>query len=162
MWLWLIVVAVSLQRLGELVLARRNTKRLLAQGGREHGAGHYPAIVLLHTAWLVALVLFIPPDTPPDLIWLAILVLLQVARIWVIASLGGRWTTRIIVMPQAPLVARGPYRWMRHPNYVVVAAEIIALPMVFGAFWIAIVFTLLNAAVLAWRIREENRALGRG
>jgi len=162
MWLWSIVIAVTLQRLGELMLARRNTKRLLAQGGREHGAGHYPLIVLLHTAWLAALVLFIPPDTPPDLVWLTVLVLLQVARIWVIASLGGRWTTRIIVMPQAPLVARGPYRWMRHPNYAVVAAEIIALPMVFGAFWIAIVFTLLNAAVLAWRIRAENRALGRG
>lgn len=161
MWLWLIVAVVALQRLGELFLAQRNTRRLLAQGGREHGAGHYPVIVLLHVSWLAALVVFIAPQTQPDPVWLAILIILQAARIWVIASLGGRWTTRIIVMPQAPLVARGPYRWMRHPNYAVVAAEIVALPMVFGAFWIALVFTLLNGAVLAWRIREEDRALGR-
>ena len=161
MWLWLIVAVIAVQRLGELVLARRNTRRLLAQGGREHGAGHYPVIVLLHVSWLAALLVFIPPQTPPDFLWLAILIALQAARIWVIASLGGRWTTRIIVMPQATLVARGPYRWMRHPNYAVVAAEIVALPMVFGAFWIALVFTLLNGAVLAWRIREEDRALGR-
>ena len=161
MWLWLIVAVIAVQRLGELVLARRNTRRLLAQGGREHGAGHYPVIILLHVSWLAALLVFIPPQTPPDLLWLAILIALQAARIWVIASLGGRWTTRIIVMPQATLVARGPYRWMRHPNYAVVAAEIVALPMVFGAFWIALVFTLLNGAVLAWRIREEDRALGR-
>lgn len=162
MWLWLIVAVVAVQRLAELVLARRNTRRLLAMGGREHGAGHYPVIVLLHVCWLAALLVFIPPQTPPDPVWLAILIALQAARIWVIASLGGRWTTRIIVMPQAPLVVRGPYRWMRHPNYAVVAAEIVALPMVFGAVWIAVVFTLLNGAVLAWRIREEDRALGRG
>ena len=162
MWLWGIVVLVALQRLAELLLARRNTRDLLAQGGREHGAGHYPAIVALHTAWLVSLVVFVPAETRPDPVWLAILVLLQVARVWVIASLGRRWTTRIIVMPQAPLVARGPYRFMRHPNYAVVAAEIVALPMVFGAVWIAVVFTVLNAAMLAWRIRAEDRALGRG
>ena len=162
MWLWGIVAVVALQRLGELALARANTRRLLAQGGREHGAEHYPAIVLLHTAWLLALVIFVDPQTRPDWGWLALFVLLQAARIWVVASLGRRWTTRIIVMPEAPLVVRGPYRWMRHPNYAVVAAEIVVLPLVFGAWWIALVFGLLNAAVLAWRIRSEDRALGRG
>ncbi len=162
MWLWGIVVAIALQRLIELVIARRNTARLLAQGGREHAPGHYPVIVVLHAAWLASMVVFVPTNTPPDFFWLALLVLMQVARFWVLASLGSRWTTRIIVMPDAPLVARGPYRWMRHPNYAVVVIELIALPMVFGAVWIALVFTVLNAAVLTWRIREEDRALGRG
>lgn len=162
MWLWVIVVAVALQRLGELALARRNTARLFAQGGVEYGAAHYPALVVLHTAWLLSLVVFVPWSTSPNLWWLALLLLMQAARLWVIVSLGARWTTRIIVLPGAPLVARGPYRWMRHPNYAVVAVEIIALPMVFGALWIALVFTVLNAAVLFWRIREEDRALGRG
>ena len=161
MWLWGIVVLVALQRLAELLLARRNTRDLLAQGGREHGAGHYPAIVALHTAWLVSLVVFVPAETQPDPLWLAILVLLQVARAWVIASLGRRWTTRIIVMPQAPLVARGPYRFMRHPNYAVVIAEIAVLPLVFGAWPIALVFSILNAAVLAVRLRVENAVLSR-
>jgi len=161
-WLWGIVIAIALQRLVELVIARRNTARLLAQGGREHAPGHYPVIVALHAAWLVAIVALVPPDTEPDFWWLALLILMQAARFWVLASLGPRWTTRIIVMPDAPLVARGPYRWMRHPNYAVVAVELIALPMVFGAVWIAIIFTVLNAAVLTWRIREEDRALGRG
>lgn len=161
MWLWGIVAVVAAQRLAELALARANTRRLLAQGGREHGARHYPAIVLLHTAWLLALVTFVDTETRPDWGWLVLFVLLQAARIWVVASLGRRWTTRIIVMPDAPLVVRGPYRWMRHPNYAVVAAEIVVLPLVFGAWWIALVFGLLNAAVLAWRIRSEDRALGR-
>ena len=162
MWLWAIVVAVALQRLCELVLARRNTVRLLAQGGREHGASHYPAIVALHAAWLACLIVFLPPQTQPNFYWLALLLLMQLARFWILVSLGARWTTRIIVLPGAPLVARGPYRWMRHPNYAVVVVEIVALPMVFGAMWIAIVFSILNAAVLFWRIREEDRALGRG
>lgn len=162
MWLWGIVVAVALQRLAELALARANTRRLLAQGAREHGAAHYPVIVVLHTAWLVALVLFVSPEAQPEWGWLALFVALQAARIWVVASLGRRWTTRIIVMPGKPLIARGPYRWMRHPNYAVVAAEIVVLPLVFGAWPLALVFGLLNAAMLFWRIRAEDRALGRG
>jgi methyltransferase len=162
MWLWGIVIAIALQRLSELVIARRNTARLLAQGGREHAPGHYPLIVVLHAAWLIALVVVVPADATPNFYWLALLVVMQAARLWVLVSLGSRWTTRIIVMPDAPLVARGPYRWMRHPNYAVVVVELIALPMVFGAVWIAAIFTVLNAAILTWRIREEDRALGRG
>ncbi len=146
-----------LQRLSELALARRNTARLLARGAREHGAAHYPLIVALHAAWIAALVAFGlgNPVSPP---WLAAFVLLQILRLWILASLGDRWTTRIIVTGE-PLVARGPFRLMRHPNYTLVAAEIVVASMVLGLPWIAAIFTALNAAVLAVRIRAENAAL---
>jgi methyltransferase len=149
---------VTLQRLGELWLAKRNTKRLLAQGAREHAPGHYPLIVALHAAWLASIWWF-GLSRPVDGLWLAMFVLIEVGRIWVLFSLGARWTTRIIVLPQAPLVRRGPYRLVDHPNYVVVVAEIAVLPLVFGLWQIALIFCVLNAAVLSIRIREENRAL---
>jgi methyltransferase len=155
-----ILALVTVQRLGELWLSRRNTSRLLAQGAREHAPGHYPLIVALHAAWLAALWWLAPPR-PVDGFWLAMFVLIEIARVWVLASLGRRWTTRIIVLPDEPLVRRGPYRLLSHPNYAVVAAEIAVLPLVFGLWQIAFVFTLVNAAVLAVRIRQENRALGR-
>ncbi|HET9812851.1 MAG TPA: isoprenylcysteine carboxylmethyltransferase family protein [Sphingomicrobium sp.] len=156
----LILALVTLQRLGELWLSIRNTKRLLAQGAHEVGRRHYPLIVALHALWLAAL-WWLAPGRPVDGFWLAMFVLLEVARIWVLASLGSRWTTRIIVLPQAPLVERGPYRWVRHPNYLIVIGEIAVLPVVFGFWDLALIFSLLNAAVLTVRIREENRALGR-
>ena len=155
-----ILALVTLQRLGELWLSRRNTRRLLAQGAREHGRGHYPLIVVLHATWL-AVLWWLAPGRAIDGFWLAMFVLIEIARIWVLASLGPRWTTRIIVLPGAPLVRRGPYRLFDHPNYVVVVAEIAVLPLVFGLWQVALVFTLLNAAVLTIRIREENRALRR-
>jgi methyltransferase len=155
-----ILALVTVQRLGELWLSRRNTSRMLAQGAREHAPGHYPLIVALHAAWLAALWWLAPPR-PVDGFWLAMFVLIEIARVWVLASLGRRWTTRIIVIPGEPLVRRGPYRLLSHPNYAVVAAEIAVLPLVFGLWQIAFVFTLVNAAVLAVRIRQENRALGR-
>jgi methyltransferase len=156
----LILGIVTLQRLGELWLANRNTRRLLANGAHEAEPGHYPLIVAVHAAWLLTLWL-LAPGRP--IIWplLAFFVLLQLARIWVIATLGPRWTTRIIVLPEAPLVKRGPFRFVSHPNYIVVAAEIAVLPLVFGLWTVAVVFTILNAAVLTIRIRAENRALGR-
>ena len=153
-----ILVLVTFQRLGELVLANRNTRRLMARGAAETGAGHYPLIVGLHAAWLLGLAI-LAWDRPANLIWLGVFVGLQLARVWVIASLGDRWTTRIISLPGAPLVRRGPYRFVSHPNYVVVAAEIAVLPLVFGLVGYAIVFSLLNAAVLAIRIRAESRTL---
>jgi methyltransferase len=156
----IILALVTLQRLGELWLSNRNTKRLLAQGAREYGAAHYPLIVLLHALWLIGL-WWLAPSRPIDGFWLALFVLLEIARIWVLASLGRRWTTRILVLPDAPLVHRGPYRFVNHPNYMVVAGEIAVLPLVFGLPQLALIFSLLNAAVLAIRIREENRALGR-
>ena len=132
----------------------------MAQGAREHAPGHYPLIVALHAAWLGVL-WWLAPGRAVDGFWLAMFVLIEIGRIWVLASLGPRWTTRIIVLPGAPLVRSGPYRLFDHPNYVVVAAEIAVLPLVFGLWQVAIVFTLLNAAVLTIRIREENRALSR-
>jgi len=153
-----ILALVTLQRLGELVLARHNTRRLLARGAVEAGAGHYPLIVGLHAAWLLGLAI-LAWDQPVNLIWVGVFVGLQLARVWVIASLGERWTTRIIILPDAPLVRRGPYRFVSHPNYLVVAAEIAVLPLVFGLVGYAVVFSVLNAAILAIRIRAEGRAL---
>jgi methyltransferase len=155
-----ILALVTLQRLLELWLSNRNTKCLLARGAKEVGARHYPFVVLVHVMWLAAL-WWVARDRPVNGFWLAIYVLLQVARVWVLATLGPRWTTRIIVVPDEPLVRRGPYRFVNHPNYVVVAGEIAVLPLVFGFWDLALIFTLLNAAVLNIRIREENRALGR-
>lgn len=155
---WLVLL-VAVQRLGELALARRNTARLLARGGREVGARHYPLIVVLHAGWLIAIFLAVPADATPAWPLLALFVLLQVGRIWVIASIGEFWTTRIVTVPNAPLVRQGPYRWARHPNYLVVIGEIAVLPLTFGAWAIAVVFSLANAAVLTWRIRVENAAL---
>jgi methyltransferase len=155
-----ILSLVTLERLFELWLSKRNTWRLLAEGAREYGAAHYPLIVAVHALWLASL-WWLAPGRPVDGFWLGMYVLLELARIWVLATLGRRWTTRIIVLPGAPLVARGPYRLVKHPNYLVVVGEIAVLPLVFGLWPIALVFSLLNAAVLAIRIREENRALGR-
>jgi methyltransferase len=156
----IILALVTAQRLGELWLSNRNTSRLLARGAREVGAAHYPVIVAVHALWLAAL-WWLARDRAVHGFWLAIFVLLQLARVWVIATLGPRWTTRIIVLPEAPPVRRGPYRFVDHPNYLVVAAEIAVLPLVFGLWQLAAIFTALNAAVLTIRIREENRALGR-
>jgi methyltransferase len=155
----LVLAAVVLLRLVELLHAHRNTKALIRRGGIEIGARHYPLFILLHTAWLASLFLFVPADARFSWPWLALLLLMQAARLWCILSLGPWWTTRIITVPGAPLVRRGPYRFIRHPNYAVVVVEIAALPMVFGAWRIALIFSLLNAALLAWRIHVEGRAL---
>jgi methyltransferase len=155
-----ILALVTIQRLGELWLSNRNTKRLLARGAHEVGAGHYPLIVAVHALWLAAL-WWLAPGRAVSWFWLALFILLQLARVWVIATLGPRWTTRIIVVSDAPLIRGGPYRFVNHPNYVVVAGEIVVLPLVFGLLNVALVFTFLNAAVLTLRIAEENKALGR-
>jgi len=155
-----ILALVTLQRLGELWLAKRNTRRLLAQGAHEHAPGHYPLIVGVHAVWLIALWwLALPRPVHP--LWLALFVLIELARIWVLTTLGPRWTTRIIVLSGDPLVRRGPYRFVNHPNYWVVTAEIAVLPLVFGLWQVALLFTVFNAAVLTIRVRQENRALGR-
>ena len=153
-----ILALVTLQRLSELWLSNRNTCRLILEGASEVAPGHYPLIVAVHALWLAALWWLAPPQ-PIDGFWLGMFVLIELARIWVLASLGKRWTTRIIVLPEAPLVRRGPYRWVNHPNYLVVIAEIAVLPLVFGLWQLALIFSALNAAVLTVRIREENRAL---
>ena len=152
-----ILALVTLQRLGELWLSNRNTRRLLAKGAREHSPGHYPLIVAVHALWLIAL-WWLAPSRPIDGFWLGMFVLIELARIWVLASLGRRWTTRIIVLDE-PLVRRGPYRFVNHPNYMVVVAEIAVLPLVFGLWQVALIFSLLNAAILSIRIRAENAAI---
>jgi methyltransferase len=159
MWPAIAIFAfVTLQRLAELALARSNTRALLAAGAREHGAGHYPFIVVVHAAWLASLWL-LAPGRPVHLPLLAVFLLLQAGRIWVIRTLGPRWTTRIVVLPGAPLVTEGPFRFVSHPNYLIVVGEIAVLPLVFGLWEVALIFSLLNAAVLAIRIRAEERAL---
>jgi methyltransferase len=155
-----ILTLVTLQRLIELWLSNRNTRRLLAQGAYEVGAKHYPLIIAVHALWL-ALLWWLAPGRPVNWWWLALYVLLQLARLWVMGTLGPRWTTRIVILPDAPLIQSGPYRFLHHPNYAVVAGEVAVLPLVFGFWDLAIIFTLLNAAILSIRIREENRALGR-
>ena len=154
----IILCLVTAQRLAELVIARRNTQRLLARGGREVGQTHYPVMVTLHAAWLIGLWV-LAWDRPVRPAWIAVYGGLEVARVWVLSAIGPRWTTRIIVLPSEALVRRGPYRLIPHPNYAVVAAEIAVLPLVFGLPAFAAVFCLLNAAMLAWRIRVESRAL---
>ncbi len=156
----IVLAFVTVQRLGELVLARRNTVRLLARGGLAVADGHYPLIVVLHASWLAGLWL-LAHDAPVSLSLLAVFVVLQVCRLWVIASLGERWTTRIIVLPGVAPVRSGPYRFMNHPNYVVVAAEVAILPLALGLPLFALAFSLINAVLLWIRIRAENRALRR-
>ncbi len=151
---------VTLERLAELVIARRNTRALLARGAYEVAPGHYPLIVVMHAAWLASLwgLGWANPISP---FWLAVFLSLQAARIWVLATLGDRWTTRIIVLPGAPLVTSGPFKYVSHPNYLVVIGEIASLPLCLGLPLVAIVFSLANALILMIRIRAESSALSR-
>jgi methyltransferase len=149
---------VTAQRAAELVLSNRNTRRLKARGAFEVAPGHYPLMVAMHAAWLVSLFVF-GHDQPLNVIALIVYLFLQILRFWVMRTLGARWTTRIIVLPGEPLVSAGPYRYLTHPNYAVVAGEIAVLPLVLGLPWVAVVFTMLNAGILFIRIRAENRAL---
>jgi methyltransferase len=151
---------VTLQRLAELVIARRNTKRLIAEGAVEIGAGHYPLLVLLHTGWLAALWMFALWGHA-TIWWPAAIgyALAELARVWVMASLGRYWTTRIIAPRETPVVRRGPYRFLHHPNYWVVAFEIALLPLALGSWTLAVIFSVLNAVVLWWRIRVEEGSL---
>lgn len=164
--LYLVVVGLTaVERLAELVVSTRNARWSFARGGVESGRGHFPAMVALHTALLVACVVEVLVADRPFLPWLgwpalALVVASQGLRWWCIATLGPRWNTRVIVVPDVPLVDRGPYRWLRHPNYVAVVVEGIALPLVHTAWVTALVFTLLNAVLLArYRIPAEERAL---
>lgn len=159
MWPGIAIMAfVTAQRLAELGIARRNTEQLLAIGAKEHAPGHYPLLVAVHISWLAVLWWMAPGR---DIHWplFGLFCLLQLGRVWVIRTLGPRWTTRIIVLPGAPLVEHGPFRYVRHPNYLVVVGEIALLPLAFGLWQVALYFSLLNAAVLALRIRAEERAL---
>ena len=154
---WL-VAFLAVQRLAELALARSNTARLRMAGAVEFGAAHYPFVVALHVCWLAALWVF-GHGSPLSMPWLAVFAALQAARVWVIVSLGRRWTTRVLVLPGAGPVASGPYRWLRHPNYAVVVLEIAVAPLVLGLPMLALIFSVANAVMLWWRIGVENAAL---
>ncbi len=154
----LLLALVTAERLAELWWARRNTQVLLARGAVEHAAGHYPLIVALHALWLAGLWL-LGAGQPVQLGWLAVFFLLQVGRAWVLFTLGQRWTTRILVVPGETLVSRGPYRFVSHPNYVVVVGEIAVLPLCLGLPWYALAFSITHAAVLTIRLRAEKAAL---
>jgi len=157
-WTALILSYVTLARLVELAIARRNTAGLRQIGAIEYGADHYPWMVALHASWLVGLWIFAwgHPLCP---LALAVFAVLQVLRVWVFRTLGKRWTTRILIIPGETLVTTGPYRWSRHPNYYVVIGEIAALPLSFGLVAFALLFSLLNALMLLVRIRAEEAAL---
>ena len=148
---------ILVQRLSELLIAKRNTARLVARGAYEVGAGHYPVMVAMHSAWILCLVVF-GYDETVSLSWLAVFAVLQILRVWILGSLGSRWTTRIIILEE-PLVVRGPFKYVSHPNYMLVVAEIIVAPMVLGLVWVAAVFTVLNALMLWVRIGVEHKAL---
>lgn len=153
----LFLAFIIVQRLSELFIAKRNTARLLAKGAYEVGAGHYPVMVAMHSLWIACLV-FLGYDETVSFSWLAVFAILQILRVWILGSLGSRWTTRIIILEE-PLVVRGPFKFVSHPNYMLVVAEIIVAPMVLGLGWVAVVFTVLNAAMLWVRIGVEHRAL---
>lgn len=156
----LFVAFLVAQRLAELLIARRNTARLLEAGAVEHGAAHYPLIVALHGTWIAAIAVF-GWGEPLRGGWLAAFVVLQALRVWVLVTLGPRWTTRIVTVPGERLVARGPFRWVPHPNYAVVVAEMVVAPMVLGLWWVALPWGMANVALLALvRIPAEERALG--
>jgi methyltransferase len=164
-WLYLAFVgAVVLERFFELLLTRRNVERLRRRGGRLVGESHYPWMVLLHTGLLIAAPLEVFGLQRPFVAPLAAIAALLVAatmglRYWAIATLGERWTARIVVVPGEAPVEGGPYRFVRHPNYVAVVVEVAALPLVHTAWWTAVVFSLANAFVLRSRIRAEEEAL---
>jgi methyltransferase len=160
----LLVVAVGVERLAELVVSTRNARWAFAQGGVEFGRGHYPVMAAMHTALLVACIAEVAVADRPFLPWLgwpmlALVAASQALRWWCVATLGRQWNTRVIVVPGLPLVSAGPYRWLRHPNYLAVVVEVAALPLVHTAWVTALVFTLANAAVLAVRIPVEERAV---
>lgn len=163
-WYVALVLVVVAARLVELSVAQRHLRWAREQGAVEFGAGHYPVMVLLHSAFLVGCLVEVPLADRPFVPWLgwpmlAVLVAAHVLRWWCIRSLGNQWNTRVLIVPGLSLVSRGPYRWLRHPNYVAVLAEIVALPLVHTAWVTALVFTVANAALLAVRIRVENEAL---
>jgi methyltransferase len=160
-----LLLAVAAERVAELAVSGRNARRLLARGAVEAGRGHYPAMVAFHVALLLACFAepaLLPGRWPVSATWTAaaLVLLAQGLRWWVVATLGGRWTTRVLVLPGAAPIRSGPYRWLRHPNYLAVAVEVLALPLATGAWRTALVATALDAVLLRVRIRAEERALG--
>jgi methyltransferase len=157
--LWIALALIALQRVWTLAYAKRNTGRLLEEGAVEAGAIQFPLIALLQAAWLASMAIFIPASTPPIWWLLGVCAAIEIAHIWIILTLGKYWTTRVITVPGAPLVRSGAYGIFRHPNYIAVLAQIALLPLAFHAYIIAIVFAVLYAALITWRIRVEDALL---
>ncbi|KAA0964833.1 isoprenylcysteine carboxyl methyltransferase [Sporosarcina sp. ANT_H38] len=160
---FIVISIVIIQRLVELVVAKRNEKWMRSQGAFEAGAAHYPIMVSMHIAFFISLLaedfLFDRSVSSVWILFLVIFLVAQVARIWCLASLGKFWNTKIIILPGADVVQKGPYKWVRHPNYIIVTTELLVLPLMFGAYITAIIFTLLNAWMLSVRIPAEEKAL---
>ncbi len=159
-WIHLFILLIVAQRLIELIHANRNTKYLLENGGYETGQGHYIFFILLHSSWLIAMFVFAPLMPPYAGLPILAFIVLQLGRLWVIISLGKYWTTRIISI-DAPLIKRGPYKFMKHPNYFVVALEIPLLPLTLGLTNVAVIFGILNLILLSYRIQIENKELNK-
>ena len=157
--LYAIIGFLVFQRLVELGIARRNHRALVARGAIEFGRRHYPALVALHAGWLLALLGTIDPQTPVSIPLLAVFLLLECGRVWVVVTLGSRWTTRVMVVPGAKRIRAGPYRYVNHPNYLIVCGEIAVVPLMFGAWTLAVIASVLNLLALRTRIRVENKAL---
>ena len=157
--LYAIIGFLVFQRLVELGIARRNHRALVARGAIEFGRRHYPALVALHAGWLLALLGTIDPQTPVSIPLLAVFVLLECGRVWVVVTLGSRWTTRVMVVPGAKRIRAGPYRFLNHPNYLIVCGEIAVVPLMFGAWTLAVIASVLNLLALRTRIRVESKAL---
>jgi methyltransferase len=157
-WPHLLIALIAIERVAELAYARRNTRALLLRGGRETGAGHYPLFFALHGTWLAALALLARPDAHPEWPLLGAFAVLQLLRLWIIRTLGPYWTTRVIALDGADAVKKGPYRYLRHPNYAVVALEIPVVSLAVGLPWVALVFGCLNILLLLYRMRVEEAA----
>jgi len=162
-WFWVMIIALAMQRIAELMLSKRNERWLKSQGGYEVGAEHYKYMVMLHVTWFIAMVaehyLRSTALSPLWPVWLSVIVLTQVGRYMVITTLGKFWNTRIMVVPHLPLVKNGLYRFMKHPNYWIVGAEIALFPLLFELYITAFVYTILNTIMLAVRVRVEENAL---
>jgi methyltransferase len=160
-WPQVAALLVLLQRGAEELYSARNTRGLLAQGGREEGHDYYPVVAVTHLAWIAAIFFLIPPEAPIAGPLLTLYLVLQVVRYWIIGTLGAYWTHRIITLEKAPIVRKGPYSWVRHPNYMVTIAETLLLPMVFGASALGAIMTAIWSAVLYYKIMLEDAALAK-
>ncbi len=158
-WVYVIVVVVALKHLVLMAIARRNTRKLLLRGGYEVGAGHYPVFVVIFTAWFLTMLIFVDPEEVVNPWWIIAYVVLQFFRVQTMMSLGKYWTERVITIPGAPLVKSGLYQFIRHPNYLIVIGEVISVPMTLNLWKIALVFSVLLACLLIYRIRIEDAAL---
>jgi methyltransferase len=155
----LAALLILLQRGLEELHSQRNTRRLLQQGAQEVGRDYYPVVAATHLAWIASLAFLVPPSAPLYLLPLIAFLALQPVRYWIIGTLGRYWTHRIITLPEAPIVSRGPYSFVSHPNYAVTLAETLLMPLAFGQLALAVIFTVLWGAVLRYKIRLEDEAL---